>query len=97
MGVHLTLKKLMEHLLSGKWGHRILLFNQTYLDKWFSEIDLTSRELEKLSVTKKLIKLYIFKSSGWRYTFGEIRSKTLPASVLVKFVVCSGIQDHLLY
>ena len=51
MGVHLTLKKLMEHLLSGKWGHRILLFNQTYLDKWFSEIDLTSRELEQLSVT----------------------------------------------
>ena len=29
----------------------ILLFNQTYLDKGFSEIDRTSRELEQLSVT----------------------------------------------
>ena len=29
----------------------ILSFNQTYLDKGFSETDLTSRELEQLNVT----------------------------------------------
>ena len=30
----------------------ILSFNQNYLDKGFSEIDLTSRELEQLSVPR---------------------------------------------
>ena len=45
------LRKLTEHKLGGKWSHRILSFNKTYLDRGFNEIDLKSREIEQLSVT----------------------------------------------
>ena len=41
----------MEHWLGDKWGHKIPPFNQAYMDKESSEIDLTSKELEQLSVT----------------------------------------------
>ena len=39
------------------------------------------------------------KSQNYRFQrfLVRIRSKHLPASVLVKFVVCSGIQEQLLY
>ena len=45
--------------MGGKCNHMILPFIETYLDKEFGEIDLTSRELEQLSVTTIWNTLYI--------------------------------------
>ena len=53
----------------------------------------------KRCVTSVLLSFLAEKSQNYRFQrfLARIRFKNLPASASVKFVVCSDIQEHLLY
>ena len=55
MGFTEPIEQVNAALTWWQWSNRILSFNQTYLDKAFSEIDLTNKDLQQLNVIRHLI------------------------------------------